>query len=260
MARIECDFYSETLGISTSMTVILPQQTRTQIGMSNVSGGARHKTLFLLHGFSDDNTIWSRRTSVERYVAETGIAVVMPNGGTSFYTDMEYGGAYWTFLSEELPAIARSFFPLSHAREDNYVAGLSMGGYGAFKWALKRPDMFAAAGSFSGALDIVGHKSEIDPASPIGRAFSLIFGHKEIEGSDDDLVALVERAGQNGISLPRLYQCCGTEDFLYSGNIVFRDKCKASGVQLTYTEGPGDHTWAYWDDHLQHFLKWIKQS
>ncbi|MHA7962567.1 alpha/beta hydrolase [Paenibacillus sp. CAU 1782] len=257
MARIQCDFFSETLGINTSMSVILPQQTRTQIGMNNVSGGGRHKTLYLLHGFSDDDTIWSRRTSVERYVAESGIAVVMPNAHTSFYTDMEYGGAYWTFLSEELPALARSFFPLSHAKEDNYVAGLSMGGYGAFKWALRRPDMFAAAGSFSGALDLAGFIKKTDKNSSIGRAFNLIFGQREIDGSDDDLLALAERAGQAGALPPRLFQSCGTEDFLYEENLAFRDKCRESGVELHYAEGPGDHSWEYWDVQIQHFLKWL---
>lgn len=257
MARIHCDFYSETLGFSTAMTVFLPQQTRTQIGMNNVSGGNRHKTLYLLHGFSDDDTIWSRRTSVERYVAESGIAVVMPNAHTSFYTDMEYGGAYWTFLSEELPVLARSFFPLSHAREDNYVAGLSMGGYGAFKWALRRPDMFAAAGSFSGALDLAGFLKETDKNSAIGRAFNLIFGQREIDGSEDDLLALVERAENSGVVLPRLFQRCGTEDFLYKGNVAFRDKCRECGVKLDYVDGPGGHTWGYWDEQIQHFLKWL---
>ncbi len=258
MARIQCDFFSETLGISTSMTVILPQQTSSQIGMSSVSGGNKHKTLYLLHGFSDDDTIWSRRTSVERYVAESGIAVVMPNAHTSFYTDMEYGGAYWTFLSEELPALARSFFPLSHAREDNYVAGLSMGGYGAFKWALRRPEMFAAAGSFSGALDIAGLVKNTEKASPIGRAFQLIFGDKDVEGSADDLLALVDQAKLAGAEVPRLYQSCGTEDFLYEGNVLFRDKCVERGLDLSYDEGPGGHTWTYWDEHIQHFLKWLQ--
>lgn len=93
----------------------------------------KHPTLYLLHGLSDDHTIWLRRTSIERYVASMGLAVVMPAVHRSFYTDMDKGYRYWTFISEELPALARSFFPLSDKREDNFAAGLSMGGYGAFK-------------------------------------------------------------------------------------------------------------------------------
>lgn len=250
MALLSCRFFSETLGLSTSMTVILPEQTTAQIGMSGKSGGTLHKTLYLLHGLSDDDTIWTRRTSVERYVSEYGIAVVMPNVHRSFYTDMEYGGDYWKFLTEELPAKARSFFPLSGAREDNFVAGLSMGGYGSFKWALSYPERFAAAGSFSGALDMASHVRN-DP-----RTFELIFGGKDIAGTDADLMALLKRPAAGG-QRPLLYQSCGTEDFLYQGNLAFRDACLKSEYELTYTDGPGDHTWAYWDEHIQHFLKWL---
>lgn len=102
--------------------------------------GNLHPTLYLLHGLSDDDSIWLRRTSIERYVAQMGIAVVMPQVHRSFYTDMAAGGQYWTFISEELPALARSFFPLSAKREDNFVAGLSMGGYGALKLGLRKPE------------------------------------------------------------------------------------------------------------------------
>ncbi|HUZ18351.1 MAG TPA: alpha/beta hydrolase-fold protein, partial [Spirochaetia bacterium] len=155
MALLECNFYSESLSLSTSMTVILPQNTTSQIGMKNVAAGSRHKTLYLLHGLSDDHTIWARRTSIERYVAPLGLAVIMPAVGRSFYTDMKHGGAYETFVADELPAIAGEFFPLSAKREDTYIAGLSMGGYGAFKLALNHPERYCAAASLSGVLDLM---------------------------------------------------------------------------------------------------------
>lgn len=256
MALISCQFFSEALGMSTSMTVILPQQTNKQIGMKSVSDESKHKTLYLLHGFSDDHTIWTRRTSVERYVAELGLAVVMPNVHLSFYSDMEYGARYWTFLTEELPAVARSFFPLSDKREDNFVAGLSMGGYGAFKWALRHPEKFAAAGSFSGVLDIASYQVERD-SPDIQRALSLIFGDKTVKGTEDELLTLLARPLHKDDPVPLLYQCCGTEDHLYEGNIVFRDACRSTEYELTYEEGPGVHNWDYWDVHIQRFLKWL---
>ena len=120
MALIHCDFFSEAIGVSSSMYVILPQETTTQIGMAGAASAGRHPTLFLLHGLSDDHTIWLRRTSIERYVAPLGLAVVMPAVHRSFYADMKRGYRYWTFISEELPALARSFFPLSDAREDTF--------------------------------------------------------------------------------------------------------------------------------------------
>ena len=137
------------------MTVVLPQATSSQIGLTGETTGGDAPVLYLLHGLSDDDTIWLRRTSIERYAAPLGLAVVMPQVARSFYTDEAHGNRYWTFLSEELPQLARSFFHLSDRREDTFVAGLSMGGYGALKWALHRPGRFAAAASLSGALDLV---------------------------------------------------------------------------------------------------------
>jgi len=252
MALIQCHYFSDVLGLSTSMTVILPQHTVGQIGMAGRAGGGKHPTLYLLHGLSDDDTIWLRRTSIERYVADLGLAVVMPNVHRSFYTDMEYGGRYWTFLSEELPAVARSFFPLSDAREDNFVAGLSMGGYGAFKWALRCPEKFAKAASLSGVTDIASYVESAGPSDPLVR---LVFGDRPVRGTPDDLIWLMEQGVASGVELPELYQVCGTEDFLYEGNLAFRDACrKANYPSHVYEEGPGSHTWSYWDEHIQNAL------
>ena len=120
--------------------------------------------LYLLHGLSDDDTIWSRRTSIERYVAPLGIAVVMPQVHQSFYSDEVHGLPFWTFLTEELPALVHGFFRTSTRREDTFVAGLSMGGYGAMKWALREPHRFAAAASLSGALALSHPSDRADPA------------------------------------------------------------------------------------------------
>src|SRR6185503_5333299 len=168
-----------------------------------------------------------RRTSIERHVAELGLAVVMPAAHRSFYTDEYYGRPYWTFLTVELPRVAGSFFRLSPRREDTFVAGLSMGGYGAFKWALRQPWRFAAAASLSGALDLVarrrGPAREDDP-----RMLERIFGDRPIERSDDDLFAVLDRATDR----PALYLCCGPEDFLYADSIRFRDRCRSAGIPL----------------------------
>lgn len=256
MALIKCDFYSDVLQLSTSMTVILPQQTKTQIGMDNNRAGSKLKTLFLLHGLSDDDTTWTRRTSIERYVASLGIAVVMPQVHRSFYTDMKYGGKYWTFLTEELPAIARSFFPLSDVREDNFVAGLSMGGYGAFKWALRKPEQFCAAASLSGVVDLVRLGQEHGQSET---AF-LIFGGDDIAGTEHDLFALIKQT-EHHAQKPKLYQCCGTEDFLYEGNVAFKTMCEQTDYDLTTDlEQEGEHEWGYWDRTIQDVLRWLPIS
>ena len=118
MALLHCDFFSDALGLCSSMDVILPQAPPG----TRARGRRLFPTLYLLHGLSDDHTIWQRRTSIERYVADLPLAVVMPAVGRSFYTDMAHGLRYWTFVSEELPALCRSFFPLSARREDTFVS------------------------------------------------------------------------------------------------------------------------------------------
>lgn len=260
MAYIQCRFFSDILRVSTSMTVLLPEPAVSQIGMSGSTANGPYPTLYLLHGLSDDDSIWLRRTSIERYVAGMGLAVVMPQVDVSFYTDMDAGKRYWTFISEELPYISRSFFPLSHRREDTFVAGLSMGGYGAFKLALRKPEMFAAAASLSGALDIAHLIPELAD-SPIEAdyrrdLFRQIFGDKDPRGTENDLMYLIQQV--DPATVPMLFQCCGTEDFLYEDNVRFRNLCnQIDGLKHTYTEGPGEHDWAYWDARIQDVLRWL---
>lgn len=256
MALIHCDFYSEVLGVSTSMDVILPQYTKTQIGMEGSKKQEKYPTLYLLHGLSDDHTIWQRRTSIERYVSDLGLAVVMPSVGRSFYTDMKNGYKYFTFISEELPKLARSFFHLSDKREDNFIAGLSMGGYGAFKVALSCPYKFAAAASLSGVMDIVETATSRDEF--MKQEMLNIFGDLDnIKNSEHDLFFMIEQLCGSNSPKPKLYQCCGTEDFLYNQNIAFKNMIEQTKFEYTYEEEPGVHEWGYWDRKIQDVLKWL---
>lgn len=253
MAFMDCHFFSDSLGVSASMYVIVPQVAKNQIGMDSADRGGKHPTLYLLHGLSDDHTIWMRRTSIERYASALGLAVVMPAVNRSFYTDMPNGHKYWQFVSEELPALARSFFPLSDKREDNFVAGLSMGGYGAMKLALTHPDRFAAAASLSGALDV---KWALQAHQ--GNEFRWLLGdYGDIDGTPADLFHLATELAAGPKEQPKLYQYCGTEDFLYDCNLRFRDHVQEKGLELTYEEGPGGHSWEIWDARIQDVLKWL---
>jgi putative tributyrin esterase len=253
VAHLRCDFFAETLGLSTSMTVILPQRTTSQFGMTGRVGDDPPPVLYLLHGMSDDDTTWLRRTSIERYVAPLGLAVVMPQVHRSVYTDGVYGGRYWTFLSEELPGIVDTFFRVSQRRADTFVAGLSMGGYGAVKWALRRPDRFAAAASLSGAVDVVRRRGRVPIEDP--KLYERVFGDREVTGSDDDLFALIGRA--DPASTPALHLCCGTEDELVAENRRFVAACRAAGLAVTTDFGPGMHDWDYWDARIQDVLTWL---
>ena len=250
MALMHCNFHSEVLQIAASMDVILPQKA--------CLSGQKLPTLYLLHGLSDDHTIWQRRTSIERYVEPLGLAVVMPAVNRSRYTDMVHGARYWTFISEEVPALARAFFPLSSKRAENFVAGLSMGGYGAFKLGLTCPDRFAAAASLSGALDIarrMNEDGEVDDERR--REKEDIFGDlQSLPGSEHDLLHLAEKVARRKRQ-PQFYQWCGTEDSLYEDNVRFRRHAKKLRLDLTYEENPGDHQWCYWDEKIQRVLEWL---
>jgi S-formylglutathione hydrolase FrmB len=253
----EIKFFSEVLGFHNTMHVLLPQRTLAEI---KSKGAPKYRTLYLLHGHSDDHTAWQRWTSIERYAEGLNLAVVMPAVHLSFYNDMAHGGRYWQFISEELPALVREMLPLSAARRDNFVAGLSMGGYGAFKLALTHPDRFAAAASLSGAVDLseVVREKKQDPENKAWlEEMRTVFGDLgKVPGSKHDLFTLVKRAAKAPVK-PRLYQCCGTEDFLYEDNIRFRDHVRKLPLDFTYEEGLGEHNWAYWDAMIQRVLEWM---
>jgi len=235
------------------MKVIIPQKTGVaQIGIDAAKKQKdKYPVLYLLHGMSDDYSTWTRRTSLERYVSKLPLVVVMPSGGRSHYTDMASGPLYWTFISEELPRIVKSFFPVSDRREDTFAAGNSMGGYGALKLALRKPDKFSAAGGFSGALCLDWMKSSDTRAVEAEK----IFGKKP--KPCDDLMKISSELARSSKPKPKLYQGCGTEDFLYKYNIKFKNHVEKLGYKLTYAERPGLHEWGFWDQEIQNFLKWL---
>ena len=185
-----------------------------------------------------------------------GLAVVMPNGGRSFYTDMKYGYKYWTYITEELPEIVASFFPISSLREDNFIAGLSMGGYGAFKAVLSHPEKYSAGASLSGALDMnISILSETDENFKM--EISNIFGDTSLfKGSENDLYFLANNL-ESCTTKPKLYQCCGTEDFLYKDNINFKNFIEEKNFDYKYEESAGTHEWGFWDAQIQKVLKWL---
>lgn len=191
-------------------------------------------------------------------MSEMEIAVVMPDADTSFYSDMVHGRKYWTFLSEELPEIVHDFFPnISQERKDTFVAGLSMGGYGAYKLALGT-DRFAAAASLSGAVDLPLDFMKDDRFKVNGELWKTIFDDLDaVRGSKNDVLFLVEEKVRNGKPLPKLYMWCGTEDFIYDLSVSAHKKLDELGYDLTYEESAGNHQWKYWDEKIQTVLSWL---
>ncbi len=260
MALMKCDFFSESLEKCSSIYVVIPQrQTNGQIGIKNACTDGKFKSLLLLHGLSDDQSIWLRRTSIERYAAEYGIAVIMPCADRSFYTDMKYGGAYYTYIAKEVPAIAREFFNISDQREDSFVAGLSMGGYGALKIALRENHSFSAGAGISSVADLAAR------CNPKGENYIdfrdtlvPIFGEEMNIGAEDDLFRLSEMKANSKEELPRLFMACGKEDYMYEDNVKLKNHLQSLPFDFTYEEAEGfGHSWEYWDMTIQHVLKWL---
>jgi putative tributyrin esterase len=256
MALINCKFYSVVLSMEVPVYVILPEnQGGVREGGAPIEGNC--PVLYLLHGFSADESDWIRKSGIERYVDNKNIAVVMPSGLNRFYSDAHDGSFnYLKYVSEELPQRMKQFFHISGRREDTFIAGLSMGGYGAFKLALNCPEKYCAAASLSGALDIVDLYEH--PVNGHNLWMKSIFGElNDLKGSVNDLRAVAKQLKTSGKDIPMLYQCCGMEDFIYGNNVKFRDYLKTLNYNWMYEEGPGIHDWNYWDAAIQRVLNWL---
>jgi len=246
-------FYSNELKMNTSAYVILPEsKDNNEVPIEPVD--KRYPVLWLLHGLFDDESMFLRYTSIERYASDTGIAVVMPRAERSFYTDMALGGRYWHFISEELPQRMRFFYPLSLDPAENFVAGASIGGYGAYKWAFTHPDRFAGVAALSGVMDITNFETEHADLIP---DWHLIFDDQPVKDTPADLVWLVDHMRTDHL---QVFQTVGTEDFLYQPNIKMKAiLSQAFGDHYTYSECHGSHDFNFWDQQLPIIMHWFQR-
>jgi S-formylglutathione hydrolase FrmB len=245
MAFATINYFSRSLQKASSFNIVFPDDP----------GVPRPWAVFyLLHGLSDDHTIWMRRTSIERYVSELPLAVVMPDGGRGWYTNAAEGYAYEDDLIKDIVGLVDRSFPVKAERSGRAIGGLSMGGYGAVKLALKHHEMFASANSHSGAVGIFHDGELIKELSP---EFTRIFG-KEPGGGPEDPFAIVEKIDHGRI--PALRIDCGSEDFLLKQNRDFHQQLDDLHVSHEYEEFPGTHEWGYWDKHVQEAIRFHVRS
>jgi putative tributyrin esterase len=254
MALIRLDHLPETVKMIMPLYIILPDPGK----MGDVPV-AKRKVLYLLHGLSDDGSAWQRYSSIETLARAYGLVVVMPSVGRSFYINQPNGQNYFDYLVEELPRYLKDVFGLAPGREDTFIAGLSMGGYGAFKAALLHPEMFSYAASFSGVLSMdVFSKAPHDPNDPRQTEFTQLFGDlTKLSGSKHDPAVWLEHAAKNPKALPRLYIACGKQDDLYPFSIGFHKACQGFGVNSQYREEEGGHDWFFWDVQIRWYLESI---
>lgn len=243
MSFLELRYFSHALGMQTACNAIVP---------APAVPGPYH-VMFLLHGLSDDHTIWGRRTSIERYVDGIPLIVVMPNGGRGWYCDAEQGSAYFTAIAEELPLLVEHLLP---TKTPWCVTGLSMGGYGALKLALSNPTRFVSAVSHSGALGF-GHSKVNHDGNALPAEFTRILGADPADGPND-LYRLA--ADLRPAQRPNIRIDCGTDDFLLESNRAYTTFLKEIGFPHEYEEFAGDHTWEYWDLHVQEAIAFHRRN
>lgn len=244
MAVIQMSAFSQALNMFSPISIILPQPRSAHTPPEKLP------TLYLLHGLGDDASAWLRKTCVERYALEYNIAIVMPEGGISCYENMAHGGAYQTYLCSELPALIRRTFPVSGDRAQNFIAGCSMGGFGALKAAMAHPDIWSRIGCFSAA------HFEYRPESPrVQNILRLAYGD-HLDESDAQIVSNIHAANSGRESLS-LWHCCGDADILRENALktrAFFESLKPGAIEYRFEQLPGQHDWALWDDAVRRFI------
>lgn len=246
MALTEIRYWSTALEKMAAAMAIVPQ---------GIPGP--YATWYLLHGLSDDHSAWTRRTSVERYVDGLPVIVVMPDGERGFYTDARSHpkGRFESAIVRDLVPFVDSAFRTVPRADHRVVSGLSMGGYGAIKLALKYPDLFCAGASHSGAMGRGADR--ISGKDPWNTEMRAIFGANP-RGGPDDLHALA--AAWKGRPAPELRIDCGVDDFLLHDNRSFHRLLTRLRIPHEYHERSGAHTWEYWDREIQLLLPWVRRS
>jgi len=250
MAWSTLHWRSDILGKQTTAQVLLPE-----------TGKGPFPTFYLLHGYSDDSSLWLRRSRIEWYVRDLPIIVVMPDGYKSFYTKPVEGPDIAQHIGVELPTFIERHFQARPERAARAIGGLSMGGYGALRVGMGFSDRFCSVNSHSGAVGWGNFEQKTGTAAPASlngrgpeflKELARIFGN-DPRGTEHDLSVLAKRAMAAG-NLPELLLDCGTEDFLIEDNRAFHAELTAAQVPHAYHEFPGSHSWDYWDMHVQEAL------
>lgn len=262
MAIIQTYTYSTSLSRVIDFRMLLPNDPLPEMIAGNEHYNRPMKTLYLLHGFSASNYDWLGGSLIQELALKYNLAVVMPSGENSFYLNIKgTGGAYETFTGVELPAYCQRTFGLSAAPADNYIGGLSMGGFGAIHTGLRHPETFGKMFGLSSAL-IVRTIAGIQPGYSDFIAdydyYTRTFGDlNALETSVNNPEYVVKTRQAAGETIQPIYMACGSEDPLVETNRVFRDFLTEQNVDLTYVEGPGVHDWQFWNAYLEPAIQWM---
>ena len=262
MAVFQVSFMAETLGRTVPLYVILPTDKVYMPGMPVREEGKPYKTLYLLHGIIGNYTDWLYGTRIQRWAEERDLCVVMPSGDNSMYID-QGTDLYGEFIGKELVEFTRKTFPLSHKKEDTFIGGLSMGGFGAMRNGLKYNDTFGSIISLSGAF-VLDEDVLVEVENPVFPGDRMeykkrVYGN-DLEAalkSDKNPKVLVEKMAKEGTPFPNIYMAIGTDDFLLPKHKAFTKVLDDCGVDYTLEMGPGSHEWDFWDTYIKKALDWL---
>ena len=265
MALLTVNFLSQSLCRITSVQVFLPNDLNPEERAGNPYYDRPMKTLYLLHGYSGNYTDWVQGSNICNLAKKYNFAVVCPSADNSFYFDQEMtGGSYRTFIGEELPAYLHKLLGLSTQKEDTFIGGLSMGGFGAVCTALRYPETFSKAVGFSSAFvinELLTNGKRVT-STETNRAFQEhVYGPLDkLKNSEKNPEFLINRLLEKGQSVPALYLACGTEDYLLENNRDFRDFLHKKGIPAVYVESPGIHDWDFWNRALAPAVEWLMED
>lgn len=262
MATGRMEFHADSIMQHANFSFVLPNDVEMEEVFDLKYYDRDPMNLILLHGLTGTDTDWLYGGVAQLMAIQYNVNIFMPTTGNSFYLDKGYiGGNYGTFIAEELPAYIQKTFGIEMKRDNTMIGGLSMGGYGSIRTAFRYPEKFFACIALSSALvinDIASEESSevsdlLDPKMKRD-----IFGDpKEMRGSDLDPEALYLRLKESGKKAPFLYFAIGTEDNLIEDNRGFRDFLAAQEADFFFEEGPGRHTWQFWNEYIDRGLKTV---
>ena len=252
MAVFTGSFLSAELKRHTSVSVILPHDT-----MASPSGG--FPVMYLLHGKTDDSRTWLYRSNIERYASERGLCVVIPDVELSFYADMRNGARYFSYILDELPDMTKTMLHVSQRREDTYIAGVSMGGYGALKCAFTKPESYGGCIALSPVTDIAAAMVR-DCENGEKQLWQGVCGESLRVGRDIDLFRILEEGTGLYSVYPKLYIACGKQDMLFDENIRLKEALDNSRIDFTFEQAAADHEWGFWDVAIQRGLDTVMKK
>lgn len=256
MAYLKINYFSNALLKDCQMDVLMPQKTPDTPDW-NEDTLSDLPVLYLLHGMSDDNTSWLRKTRLERLLKHTPLVVVLPNADLSWYSNTNYGLNYFQDIAYELPKVIHQFFPqTSLKRNKNFIMGASMGGYGAYKIALST-EQFGYAAALSGAFDPSGKNTILESFRSQEYWNGVIKDRLDFDNSPDNLIYLAKQRKKSPAPMPELYSWCGQQDFLYDDNQAFISKLNDLKIPIKSEFTDGKHDWYYWDKFLENVLEWL---